>query len=117
MEFFEKAKALAKTAADKTGVVIEDTKLKAQILNDEKSIKELEVKIGSYFYSKFAAGEEVDDAIKEYCTAIDVHYANIAEKKAALNGAMTAEEIINEVVAEEVAADEAVFEEEDSTEA
>lgn len=113
MELFDKAKAFAKTAADKTGVVIEDTRLKAQILNDEKSIKELEVKIGAYFYEKFAAGEEVDEAIREYCTAISVHKTNIEEKKSALGGTPTAEEIIADVVAEDLAKEEAVFEEED----
>ena len=36
MEFFEKVNELAKAAADKTAEVVEDTRLKAQILNDEK---------------------------------------------------------------------------------
>ena len=84
MELFEKLNAFAKTAADKTNGLIEDTRLKTQILNDEKSIRELERKIGAYYYKKFAAGESVDEAVSEYCTAISVHNANIEEKKAAL---------------------------------
>ena len=64
MELFEKLNAFAKTAADKTN--------------------ELERKIGAYYYKKFAAGESVDEAVSEYCTAISVHNANIEEKKAAL---------------------------------
>lgn len=81
MELFEKLNAFAKTAADKTNELIEDTRLKTQILNDEKSIRELERKIGAYYYKKFAAGESVDEAVSEYCTAISVHNANIEEKK------------------------------------
>ena len=84
MELFEKLNALAKTAADKTNELVEDTRLKTQILNDEKSIRELETKIGAYYYKKFAAGEAVDEAVSEYFTAISVHKANIREKKAAL---------------------------------
>ena len=34
MEFFEKVNELAKAAADKTAEVVEDTRLKAQILNE-----------------------------------------------------------------------------------
>lgn len=85
MEIMEKVNAFAKTAADKTSEVIEDTRLKAQIMNDEKSIRELETKIGAYYYKKFSAGEQVDEAVLEYCTAISVHKANIEEKRAALN--------------------------------
>ena len=81
MELFEKLNAFAKTAADKTNELVEDTRLKTQILNDEKSIRELERKIGAYYYKKFAAGESVDEAVSEYCTAISVHNANIEEKK------------------------------------
>ena len=84
MELFEKLNAFAKTAADKTNELVEDTRLKTQILHDEKSIRELEAKIGAYYYKKFAAGEAVDEAASEYCTAISVHKANIEEKKAAL---------------------------------
>ena len=84
MELFEKLNAFAKTAADKTNELVEDTRLKTQILNDEKSIRELVRKIGAYYYKKFAAGESVDEAVSEYCTAISVHNANIEEKKAAL---------------------------------
>lgn len=85
MAFLDKVNAFAKTAADKTSEVIEDTRLNTQILNDKKSIKELEAKIGAYYYKKFAAGEAVDEGVLEYCTAISVHLANIDEKKAALN--------------------------------
>lgn len=84
MELFDKMNELAKNAATKTGEVLEDTRLKTQILNDEKSIRELQAKIGSFYYKKFAAGEIVEDEVIEFCTAISVHLANIEEKKAAI---------------------------------
>ncbi len=85
MDILEKANAIAKAAADKTSEVVGDTKLKLQIMNDEKSIKELEAKIGAYYYGKFAAGQDIDEEVTQYCTAISVHKQNIKEKKAALN--------------------------------
>lgn len=85
MDFFDKVNAFAKAAADKTNEVVEDTRLKTQIASDQKSIKELQAKIGAHYYRKFISGQEVDAEIVEYCTAISVHKANIEEKKAALN--------------------------------
>lgn len=92
MAFLDKVNAFAKAAADKTSEVVEDTKLKTQIMNDEKSIKELEAKIGAYYYGKFAAGETIDEAVTQFCTAISVHKANIEEKKAILGVEKTAKE-------------------------
>ena len=85
MELFDKMNEFAKSAATKTGEVLEDTRLKTQILNDEKSIRELQTKIGAFYYKKFAAGEAVEEEVTEFCTAISVHLANIEEKKAAIN--------------------------------
>ncbi len=85
MELFDKVNEIAKSAVSKTGEVLEDTRLKTQILNDEKSIRELQAKIGAFYYKKFAAGEAVEDEVTEFCTAISVHLENIDEKKAALN--------------------------------
>ena len=93
MEIFDKMNELAKNAASKTGEVLEDTRLKTQILNDEKSIRELQAKIGAFYYKKFAAGEAVEDEVSEFCTAISVHLANIEQKKAAISsGKKTASE-------------------------
>ncbi len=85
MDFIDRINEFARTAADKTGEVIDTARLKAQIMNDTKSIKELEAKIGEHYYKKFAAGENVDEAVMEYCTAISVHKQSIKEKEAALN--------------------------------
>lgn len=85
MDILDKINEFAKTAADRTSEVIDTARLKAQIMNDTKSIKELEAKIGEHYYKKFAAGELVDEAVMEYCTAISVHKQSIKEKEAALN--------------------------------
>ena len=39
MELFDKVNEIAKSAVSKTGEVLEDTRLKAQILSDEKAIR------------------------------------------------------------------------------
>ena len=85
MELFDKVNEIAKSAVSRTGEVLEDTRLKTQILNDEKSIRELQAKIGAFYYKKFAAEEAVEPEVTEFCTAISVHLANINEKKAAMN--------------------------------
>ncbi len=85
MELFDKVNEIARSAVSRTGEVLEDTRLKTQILNDEKSIRELQAKIGAFYYKKFAAGEAVEAEVTEFCTAISVHLANIDEKKAAMN--------------------------------
>lgn len=84
MDFFDKLNTLAKTATEKTTDFVEDTKLKTQILNDKKSIRELEQKIGAYYYQQYESGEPIDEAVREFCTAIAVHKANIAEKEHAM---------------------------------
>ncbi len=85
MELFDKVNEIAKSAVSKTGEVLEDTRLKAQILSDEKAIRELQAKIGAFYYKKFAAGEAIEDEVTEFCTAISGHLANIEEKKAAIS--------------------------------
>ena len=85
MDLFDKVNEIAKSAVSKTGEVLEETRLKTQIVNDEKSSRELQAKIGAFYYKKFAAGEAVEEEVAEFCTAISVHLANIDEKKAALN--------------------------------
>ena len=85
MEILDKLNEFAKSAANQSGEIIEDTRLKGQIRNDEKSIRELEMKIGAYYYKKFAASGNIDEEVSEFCTAISVHLANIEEKRAALN--------------------------------
>lgn len=106
MEFFEKVNELAKAAADKTAEVVEDTRLKAQILNDEKSIRELEAKIGAWYYEQFAAGLPVAEEVSEWCTAISVHKANIEEKKEALKHTPAKDAEEADDVAEPEASDE-----------
>ena len=85
MDILDRLNEIAKTAADKTGEAIDTARLKTQIMNDTKSIRELEAKIGEYYYRKFAAGEPVDEAVVEYCTAVSVHEQSIREKEAALH--------------------------------
>ncbi len=106
MEFFEKVNELAKAAADKTAEVVEDTRLKAQILNDEKSIRELETKIGAWYYEQFATGLPVAEEVSEWCTAISVHKANIEEKKEALKHTSAKDAADADDVAEPEASDE-----------
>ena len=74
MAFKEKLGAIAKTAADKTGDVVETTKLNIK-LNEEKSkMKDHMETIGKYYYDLITAeGGEIPEAIRdEVCQIKDI---------------------------------------------
>ena len=74
MAFFDKLNAFAQNLADKTNDTIETGKLNSKA-NSEKNLAGEELKkIGTYYYEKFAAGEETDPAIQEYLNAAKAHY-------------------------------------------
>ena len=85
MDFLDKINEFARTAADKTGEAIDTARLKAQIMNDTKSIKELEAKIGEHYYKKFAAGEPVDPQGMQNCPPTPAQKHSIKQKDAALS--------------------------------
>ena len=74
MAFFDKLNAFAQNLADKTNDTIETGKLNSKA-NSEKNLAGEELKkIGTYYYEKFASGEEMDPAILEYLNAAKAHY-------------------------------------------
>lgn len=74
MAFFDKLNAFAQNLADKTNDTIETGKLNSKA-NTEKNLAGEELKkIGTYYYEKFAAGEEMDPAIQEYLDAAKAHF-------------------------------------------
>lgn len=59
MALKEKLGAIAKTAADKTGDVVETTKLNIKINEEKGKIKELMEEVGRLYFEKFQNGEEL----------------------------------------------------------
>ena len=74
MAFFDKLNAFAQNITDKTNDAIETGKLNSKITSEKNLAGEELKKIGTYYYEKFANGEEVDPAILEFCNAAQAHY-------------------------------------------
>ncbi|MCQ2386321.1 MAG: hypothetical protein MJ078_06580 [Clostridia bacterium] len=84
MAFFDKINDFAKNAREKTNAVIEATKLRARITNEEHNISAITAKIGTYFLAKLDAGEELDEKVKNVYAGITNRRDTIASIKADL---------------------------------
>ena len=77
MEFFDKLSKKAsetyKGAAEKTGKIAREAKLKIKINENKYKINALYEEIGKKIYEKYAAGEEtnINEELKEECEKID----------------------------------------------
>ena len=105
-----KLNAFAQNLADKTNDTIETGKLNSKA-NSEKNLAGEELKkIGTYYYEKFTAGEEMDPAIQEYLNAAKAHYdaadaalaeiENIRQENEAQKAAAEAEKAAAQAAAE-----------------
>ena len=68
--FLNKLGEMAKTAADKTGDMIEIGKLNAKISSEEDGIADLKAKIGHFYWEKYFSTKIADAQILEWCEAI-----------------------------------------------
>lgn len=72
MAFKDKLGAIAKTAADKTGDVVETTKLNIKVNEEKGKIKDLMSEVGQYYYEKFRSGEELPvEVVDLFCKVKD----------------------------------------------
>jgi hypothetical protein len=71
----------AKSAAHKSGDMMEITKLNMSISSEENKIKGIYSKIGEVLYKKFADGQLVDDDLMELCTGIKAIEDNICSMR------------------------------------
>lgn len=75
--FFDKLGEMAKTAADKTGEMIEIGKLSAEISSAENDIADLMSKIGGFYWEKFLSTKTADTEILAWCEAIQAAQEHI----------------------------------------
>ena len=76
MAFKDKLGAIAKTAADKTGDVVETTKLNIKVNEEKGKIKDLMAEVGQYYYEKFRMGEELPvEVVDLFCKVKDAEAA------------------------------------------
>ena len=66
----------------KVSSAIETTKLNSKIRAEQTAINAVMVKIGEFYYRKYAETGSADEEISEFCAAIDGHNKAIADAKA-----------------------------------
>ena len=77
MEIFEKigdaASKTYKMTAEKTSKIAKETKIKMQISEHKKDIKDIYIEIGESVYEKFVRDEDLDlEALKQSCEEIQI---------------------------------------------
>lgn len=79
MALLDKLNFAAKVATEKANEAIGNGKLAVKIKKEEYSIDEQYKKIGAYYYQKRAEGVDLAPEVDEFCLAIDLAKATIAE--------------------------------------
>jgi hypothetical protein len=82
MAFFDKLTAFTKAAGEKTGEVMELTKLNIKISTEKAAIEEAKLKIGEHYWDRYEAGQPLDEEVSEFCQAIEAAKSNIEEIQA-----------------------------------
>lgn len=102
MAFLDKLNEVAKKVGDKTSDAIETGKLSAKISAEKFAVADDLKKIGEYYYSRFAAGEEVAPEVLGYCNSARAHYDVIEAAQAEMKQLKEddKEEIVTEVIDE-----------------
>ena len=70
MAFLNKVSNLAKSAADKTGEMVEVSKLNLKINECRGRITANKTQIGEYYWKKYESGEALDSEAMEICAQI-----------------------------------------------
>lgn len=82
MAFFDKISEMAKNVGDKTGDMIEVTKLGGQISDAEKRIVDQKKAIGEYCWTQYIANIQLDPEIAKMCASIKSDEELIARTQA-----------------------------------
>ena len=83
----EKASALAKEAANKTNEMVEVTKLKGKIKEQQELIERAKIQIGEHYFEKYLTSGEAEDSIRTILTGIQAAQAEIETLEAAIETA------------------------------
>jgi len=79
MALLDKLNFAAKVATEKANEAIGSGKLAVKIKKEEYNIEEQYKKIGEYYYQKRTEGVDLVPEVDEFCLAIDLSKATIAE--------------------------------------
>ena len=70
MAFFDKVSNIAKSAADKTGEMVEVSKINLKINECKGKVAAGKTQLGEYYWKKYESGEALDDQAMEICAQI-----------------------------------------------
>ena len=79
MAFFDKVSSLAKSAAEKTGEVVEVQKLNMKINECKGRVATSKTQLGEYYWKKFEGGAVLDDEAMEICASIKAENETIEQ--------------------------------------
>lgn len=82
MAFLDKLNQVAKQVGEKANDALETGKLSAKISAEKFAVADDLKKIGEYYYSRFAAGEEIAPEVLGYCNSAKAHYDAIEAAQA-----------------------------------
>lgn len=82
MALLDKLTALTKAATEKTGDMVELTKLNYRLSGEKTAIEEAKKKIGEHYWNKYASGQALDDEVTIFCQEIAAAESNISEIQA-----------------------------------
>lgn len=99
MAFFDKISEMAKNVGDKTGDMIEVTKLGGQISDAEKRIVDQKKAIGEYCWTQYIANVQLDPEIAKMCASIKEDEELIARTQAEIRS-IKADKAVAPVVVE-----------------
>ena len=99
MDFFDKINSIAKNATEKTGNMIETSKLNSKIAAEERNISALTIKIGEYFIAKMDCGEALDSEVMSM-------YESIKNCRSTIEGYRSEISALNAPKEDELAPDE-----------
>lgn len=77
----KKVAQTAKSAAKKSGEIVELTKLNISIASEEEKIEKLFIEIGEMVYNQYLGNLTDEELFREQVTQIEQHKANIEEIK------------------------------------
>lgn len=102
MALLDKLNFAAKIATEKANEAIGSGKLTVKIKKEEYNIEEQYKKIGAYYYQKRCEGMDLPLEIDEFCLAIDMAKAAIAELEEQMKDLKSSPDVEEAVYAEPV---------------
>lgn len=85
-KFVSEVANVANYIGNQAGKMMDSTKLKITISNQEAVVDNMYKKLGRHYYERFKQGEEIDEPMIDVCQMIETHLKSIKAMKEDLKG-------------------------------